>query len=117
MYDQIKTRENYDLLKSTGMFWICHPELTGEWSKDKEVILAEEPKKVEIFEDALKSKPERPYLLSYKQPWDDREKYIMVYSESVEQAKRKALEFLNKRGKAIPLHLPDFTNCTIGLEE
>jgi len=39
MYDQIKTRENYDKLLSSGMFWEFHPELTGNWEVDKEVIL------------------------------------------------------------------------------
>jgi len=39
MYEQIKTKENYDKLLVSGMFWEFHPELSGDWEKDKEVIL------------------------------------------------------------------------------
>lgn len=37
-YKGIKTKENYDKLKATGMFWEYHPELTGDWEVDKLVI-------------------------------------------------------------------------------
>ncbi len=37
-YQNIKTKENYDKLLKSGMFWEFHPELTGNWNKDKEVI-------------------------------------------------------------------------------
>ena len=37
-YKNIKTKENYDKLLKSGMFWEFHPELTGDWNKDKEVI-------------------------------------------------------------------------------
>lgn len=37
-YVHISTKENYMLLLKSGMFWEFHPELTGEWDKDKEVI-------------------------------------------------------------------------------
>jgi len=37
-YQNIKTKENYDKLLKSGMFWEFHPELTGDWNKDKEVI-------------------------------------------------------------------------------
>ena len=40
MYEQIKTKENYDKLLASGMFWEFHPELTGNWEIDKDVILA-----------------------------------------------------------------------------
>jgi hypothetical protein len=40
MYEQIKTKENYDKLLASGMFWEFHPELTGNWEVDKIVILA-----------------------------------------------------------------------------
>ena len=38
IYENIKTEENYNLLKNSGMFWEFHPELSGEWVKDKEII-------------------------------------------------------------------------------
>lgn len=38
-YKEIKTEENYDLLKSTGMFYEFYPELTGNWFDDKLIIL------------------------------------------------------------------------------
>lgn len=38
MYNQIQTKENYDILLKSGMFWEFHPELSGEWEKDKEII-------------------------------------------------------------------------------
>lgn len=38
MYEQIKTKENYNKLLKSGMFWEFHPELTGDWEVDKEVI-------------------------------------------------------------------------------
>lgn len=34
MYTQIKTKENYDKLISSGMFFEFHPELTGNYEKD-----------------------------------------------------------------------------------
>ena len=34
MYTQIKTKENYDKLLSSGMFFEFHPELTGNYEKD-----------------------------------------------------------------------------------
>lgn len=37
-YKNIKTKENYDKLLASGMFWEFHPELTGEWEKDKLII-------------------------------------------------------------------------------
>ena len=37
-YRQIQTKENYMLLLKSGMFWEFHPELTGEWDKDKNLI-------------------------------------------------------------------------------
>ena len=40
MYDQIKTKEAYDLLLKSGMFWEFHPELSGNWEVDKIVISA-----------------------------------------------------------------------------
>jgi len=47
MYEQIKTRENYDKLLKSGMFWEFHPELTGDWDKDKLVILKTDDKYLE----------------------------------------------------------------------
>jgi len=38
IYKNIKTEGNYKKLLNSGMFWEMHPELTGEWKKDKEVI-------------------------------------------------------------------------------
>ena len=38
MYEQIKTKENYDKLLASGMFWELHPELTGDWIEDKAII-------------------------------------------------------------------------------
>jgi hypothetical protein len=38
-YINIQTKERYDSLLKSGMFWEFHPELTGDWEKDKEVIL------------------------------------------------------------------------------
>jgi hypothetical protein len=35
-----KYQEDYITLKSTGMFWEFHPELSGEWEKDKEEFIA-----------------------------------------------------------------------------
>ena len=39
MYEQIKTIENYNKLLASGMFWEFHPELSGDWNKDKNLIL------------------------------------------------------------------------------
>lgn len=38
LYKNIKTKENYDKLLKSGMFWEFHPELTGLWVLDKDVI-------------------------------------------------------------------------------
>lgn len=37
-YKQIKTEENYTSLLKSGMFWEFHPELSGDWEKDKLII-------------------------------------------------------------------------------
>jgi hypothetical protein len=37
-YKHIQTKEEYLKLLSTGMFFEFHPELTGIWNVDKEVI-------------------------------------------------------------------------------
>ena len=34
-YKNIQTKENYDKLLSSGMFWEFHPDWTGVWEKDK----------------------------------------------------------------------------------
>ena len=39
MYKQIKNKEDYDKLLNSGMFWEFHPELSGDWNKDKNSIL------------------------------------------------------------------------------
>lgn len=38
MYRHIQTKENYNKLLTSGMFWEFHPELTGDWEKDKKII-------------------------------------------------------------------------------
>ena len=38
IYKSIKTKENYNKLLVSGMFWEFHPELSGNWKKDKAVI-------------------------------------------------------------------------------
>ena len=38
MYEQIKEEDDYLTLLNSGMFWELHPELTGIWSKDNELI-------------------------------------------------------------------------------
>lgn len=38
MYEHIKTKENYDKLLSSGMFFEFHPELTGNYEIDKNTI-------------------------------------------------------------------------------
>ena len=38
IYKSIKTKENYNKLLVSGMFWEFHPELSGNWEKDKAVI-------------------------------------------------------------------------------
>lgn len=32
-------KEDYDKLLNSGMFWEFHPELSGDWNKDKNLIL------------------------------------------------------------------------------
>lgn len=36
---RISTKEKYDQLLKSGMFWICYPELSGNWEADKEIIM------------------------------------------------------------------------------
>lgn len=38
IYKNIKTEENYNKLLNSGMFWEFHPELSGDWKKDKQLI-------------------------------------------------------------------------------
>ena len=37
-YKNINTKDNYDKLLKSGMFWEFHPELSGDWNKDKNII-------------------------------------------------------------------------------
>lgn len=37
-YKNIQTKDNYDLLLKSGMFFEFYPELSGDWEKDKLVI-------------------------------------------------------------------------------
>jgi hypothetical protein len=37
-YKPITTKQNYNTLLNSGMFWELYPELTGEWDKDKDNI-------------------------------------------------------------------------------
>ena len=34
--EHIQTKEHYDLLLKSGMFWEIYPELSGDWEKDKQ---------------------------------------------------------------------------------
>jgi len=38
IYKNIQSKENYDKLLSSGMFWEFHPELSGNWESDKVVV-------------------------------------------------------------------------------
>ena len=38
MYEKIKTKDDYDLLLKSGMFFEFHPELSGNWEQDKNTI-------------------------------------------------------------------------------
>jgi site-specific DNA-methyltransferase (adenine-specific) len=38
IYKNIQTKENYDKLLSSGMFWEFHPELSGNWDADRSVV-------------------------------------------------------------------------------
>ena len=38
MYKKISRKRDYKLLLKSGMFWEHHPELSGEWKKDKIII-------------------------------------------------------------------------------
>jgi hypothetical protein len=42
-YANIKLESDYNLLLKSGMFWVAYPELTGDWSKDSEVINPKQP--------------------------------------------------------------------------
>jgi len=40
MSRQSKYQKDHTLLKQSGMFWEFHPELSGEWEKDKDAFIA-----------------------------------------------------------------------------
>ncbi len=40
-YKNISKQEDFNLLLRSGMFWVIHPELTGDWNVDKIKILGE----------------------------------------------------------------------------
>ena len=37
-YTDISTKNKYEKILYSGMFWVSYPELTGVWSKDKLTI-------------------------------------------------------------------------------
>lgn len=67
-YENIKTIEAYNSLLNSGMFWEFHPELTGDWDKDRDMVSLETPKKCDKTylcanckqENMFKRKPSRP---------------------------------------------------------
>ena len=40
-YEVISTKETHRMGVESGMFWEYFPELSGDWEKDKEIILKE----------------------------------------------------------------------------
>lgn len=40
-YKHIQTEKEYNLLKLSGFFYEFHPELTGNWKEDEEIIKSE----------------------------------------------------------------------------
>ena len=38
-YKNINTKENYDKLLKSGMFWVAYPELSGNWIEDEKLII------------------------------------------------------------------------------
>ena len=38
MYKAIDAKEKYDALLKSGVFFVFHPELTGDWETDRKVI-------------------------------------------------------------------------------
>lgn len=67
IYKQIKTRESYDKLLHSGMFWEFHPELTGVWGEDRLLIHAEQPKKYKTIVTQNKNHATR-IRRNYKRP-------------------------------------------------
>ena len=59
MYKNINCKKNYDKLLRSGMFWEFHPELSGEWIKDKAKILPNENSCKNCDNDFLKFDPQR----------------------------------------------------------
>jgi hypothetical protein len=43
-YKRIKAKKNYIKLLNSGMFWEFHPELSGDWEKDRLIIKGQKNK-------------------------------------------------------------------------
>ncbi len=41
-YTGINTKDKYNKILYSGMFWVFYPELTGVWSKDKLTVTKNE---------------------------------------------------------------------------
>ena len=46
--EHIQTKEHYDLLLKSGMFWEIYPELSGDWENDKDEILKDLSQKIPL---------------------------------------------------------------------
>ena len=99
IYRSIKTRERYDSLLGSGMFWEFHPELTGVWSKDSALILSDGTGKEPNQTENEKSNLAKPILVdgSFKElaGWIlENEQNAFIRADIPKESKRKILNAL-----------------------
>lgn len=58
------SKQNYDKLLSSGMFWEIYPGLSGEWEKDRDIYITEETILDEHFRNREASEISLPEAVS-----------------------------------------------------
>ena len=99
IYRRIKTKEHYDRLLGSGMFWEFHPELTGVWSKDSLVILSDGANEELNQTKSENSNLAEPILVdgSFKELADwilENRQSVFISADIPKESKRKILNAL-----------------------
>lgn len=94
----VKNKEEYELLLKSGMFWEFHPELTGDWEKDKFEILTTD----NLKESYLKIKDAQNKLREdFNNLVKQEESILEDYVKSLDYSEKEEDYIISKRLKKV----------------